>query len=412
MKDKKLYIHKKIQIVLYILFLFLWFISSKITILRMISIILFAIFSVIQVADIVKRRKISTSKIIYLYILFTIWAFLSTLWAENASLTIDRAIDLTCNSIFLIISYDFFANINIGKKEFISIFIIIGILFSIYIFGYYGITKYASMLLAGKRIGTQIINVNFIGVLSTITFLLIIYAIVNGIYKRKALIIISILPLITALGSGSRKSVIGLIVGLIIIFLLYFRGKITAKKIITLVVSALVLLAFTTFMRMHPYFDTVFERMDSMISTLSDDTSTIEGSTYTRKLYIEEGLKTFSRHPLTGIGLNNSGLITQEVTGKETYLHCNYVELLACLGLFGFALYYAIYVRIMAKSIKKMAKDSDMALPLMLILVMFVVEIGCVTYYEIKTGMLMTLMLIIIEKQWNIREKRTKKRIK
>ena len=384
----------RIQLILFVLFLFLWFISPNNPTLRTIGIGIFGAFSILQSMNIVKRKKLCIGKPIYLYILFAFWGVLSVLWAQDSNATLDRAFDLVCNVIFLIISYDFFIHAKINKATFISTFIIVGLAFSIYILSYYGISNYFSMLTSGRRVGREIINVNFIGLISTTTFILIIYSVLNKIYSHKLMLLSAIIPLITALGSGSRKALIGLAIGSILVFLFYMKGRMSRKKIVISVLIVLAAILTINIIKTVPYFETIFNRTKAMMTTLNDESTITDQSTYTRKQYIEEGLKTFLNHPITGIGLNNSGYITKEISGQEAYLHCNYVELLACVGIVGFLLYYCIYLMILKKALK-----SSIKLPIIMIIILLIIEIGAVTYYEIKTTMHFILILILLEKQ-------------
>lgn len=386
------------QLILYVIFFILWFISSKLPSLRLLSIILLGLFCIIQVAKIVTRKQLSFNKPICAYVLFFIWGLLSTIWAENASAAIDKSIDLICNSVLMLLSYDYFQNTSISRKKFVSIFITIGLLFSVYIIGYYGIGNYFSKLVLGKRIGEEIINVNFIGVVSSITLLLMLYSIINKLFnKRLVIVALSILPFITALGSGSKKVLLGLAVGITVIFILHFKNKITAKKIVATLITILAIMGIIMLSKSQPVFNTVFRRVDAMIMTFDNESSTEEGSTIKRQQFIQSGMETFLNHPLTGIGLNNSGKITKEIIGEETYLHCNYVEILACLGIIGFIIYYSIYIYIFLNALRKKERRNT-AIVITMIIVFVVIEIGCVTYYEIKTAMYLTMMYVLIEK--------------
>ena len=54
-------------------------------------------------------------------------------------------------------------------------------------------------------------------------------------------------------------------------------------------------------------------------------------SNQSRVALIIEGLQTFAKHPLFGVGINNA----RYYSVYETYTHCTYAELLACCGVFG-----------------------------------------------------------------------------
>ena len=386
------------QMVLYIVFVFLWFISSKIHWLRIVAIIIFATFSAIQLLKILKRRNLFTNKSVFLYFLFLLWSFISVIWAQNAESVINKTFDLICNTVFMVLTYDYFYELKISTKKFLAIFITIGVVFAIYVLMYYGPVNYFTLLTSGRRVGGDIINVNFIGLVCTMTFLIIIFSVISGLYKNKLVLLPSLIALIVSLGTGSKKVFLGLGVGLLLIFIYYIKGKITLKKIRNVLLIILITFVAFDFIKESPYFSRIFARTDEMFNTLikQDD---YDGSTYERGLYIKEGLKTFSEYPITGIGLNNASIITNRVSGKETYLHCNYVELLACTGIIGFALYYFIYCNNAIKCIKQGRNNKLMSFALILMIVMLALEVGSVTYYEIKTAMYFILIFILVDKQ-------------
>ena len=391
---------ERVQIVLYVLFLFFWFISPNIPALRIASIVLLACFSLFQVLKMIRRKKIFITKPVMFYILFVFWALLSIVWAQDQSMAIDRITDLVCNALFLFISYDFFSGAKMRKKAFISIFVIVGLLFTAYVFMHYGIDRYFSMLLAGRRVGGEIINVNFVGLVSTMTIIMILYLVLNNEYKNKLVLLLLIPLLIVALGSGSKKVLIGLVIGVLTIIVLYLKGRMTWKKVATIMTFFVVLISSVFVVSKLPYFNTVFERVGVMFASFDDNASVEEGSTRARKEFMEKGLDTFLDYPVTGIGLNNSGIITDKIIGQKVYLHCNYVEILACLGIVGFLLYYAIYYMVIVKTIQSNKKtDEKNYLPLVMAIVLLVVEIGCVTYYEIKTSMYFILMIVLLYRQ-------------
>ena len=61
------------------------------------------------------------------------------------------------------------------------------------------------------------------------------------------------------------------------------------------------------------------DRIDGMIAGVLGE-GVADHSTQVRLDMIEQGIKTFYEHPLTGIGIGNSSIITEEL-GLSTYLH-------------------------------------------------------------------------------------------
>ena len=128
------------------------------------------------------------------------------------------------------------------------------------------------------------------------------------------------------------------------------------------------------------------------------NSNTVEGSTYLRYRYIQSGLETFIANPIIGIGLNNSRFITMTVSGEYTYLHNNYVELLACTGIIGFSLYYYEFIYIFKNIFKYLKKEPFLKLALILSILLFLMDFGVVSYCEIKESMYLLIIYILVDK--------------
>ncbi|MBE5819573.1 MAG: hypothetical protein E7310_01915 [Clostridiales bacterium] len=385
----------KIQLILFTCFLFLWYISANQTSLRTIAICIFGIFCIIEVVKIFSNKKIMFNSALLSFIFLVAFGFISLLWAKDDSAVISKAIALFMGFVFLTLSYNFFMKIENPTDVIIKIIKLVGVIFSIYVILYYGIMHYFNMLLSGRRIGTEIINVNFIGVISSITFILLIYdLLLKNTQNKIGIILFSIIPLIVSLGTGSKKVIIVIVLGLIILLLKKFKEKFTLRNIITIFMFLAVIIISISFFYNRGYLNTIFGRFETMINTLLNEEIN-SGSTYVRKMFIKSGLEAFLRSPLFGIGLNNSRIITYELFEEETYLHCNYVELLACMGIIGFTLFYYIYYYVIYNCIKnKNTKNSD------IIMIIFIInlflDIGNVSYYEIKTFMYFLLGIVFV----------------
>ena len=100
-------------------------------------------------------------------------------------------------TIFLLITYNFFYNVENAENILLKIIMYAGIIFSVYVIMYYGVGEYFNKLINGERIGTEINNVNAIGLQTSIS---VIIAIFYGLYKnRKSYFLLSIIPIIVSL---------------------------------------------------------------------------------------------------------------------------------------------------------------------------------------------------------------------
>ena len=319
----------KVQIILFSCFLFLWYISANEKTLRIISICIFGMFSIIEIVKILYNKKIAFNSSLLSFLFLVLFGFISMLWAVDDDAVVSKSTELLMGFIFLTLSYNYFIKLDQPTELIIKVIKIVGIVFSVYVVLYYGVTNYFNMLLSGRRIGTEIINVNFIGIITSITFILLLYdLILENKENNVVTIVLATISLIVALGTGSKKAIIAILLGITVILFKKFKQKFTIKNVITTFIFVIAIILVASFFYNGGYLDTIFNRFEAMLNTLSnDDIST--GSTYIRKMFIKSGLEEFFKSPLVGIGLNNSKIITYRLFREETYLHCNYIELLA-----------------------------------------------------------------------------------
>ena len=140
-------------------------------------------------------------------------------------------------------------------------------------------------------------------------------------------------------------------------------------------------------------FETLNTRFTEMVNTFTG-TGKTSVSTATRIEFTQAGLKQFVETPLFGIGIANSGLITQQVIiGFDTYLHNNYVELLACVGIIGTALFYsAVFTSLLSVLKKGKTNSAKAVLVAILIIVWLIIQVGYVSYAE-KTTYIYTVLM-------------------
>ena len=125
----------------------------------------------------------------------------------------------------------------------------------------------------------------------------------------------------------------------------------------------------------------------------------VDSSTIERKTYIEAGVKQFLKTPILGIGVNNSQYITLMETNKETYLHNNFVELLACTGIIGFLLYYSVFIYLLCKLFRYVKMNNNFAIISFIILaVNIILDYGVVSYYGKNTYIYILLAMVTIKK--------------
>ena len=112
----------------------------------------------------------------------------------------------------------------------------------------------------------------------------------------------------------------------------------------------------------------------------------IDSSSVKRAAYIQIGIEQFLRTPIIGIGIGSTGALLQQYYGLDTYLHNNFVELLASGGIIGFLIYYSIHMHLLYDYFKYRRKDDPyLVLCVVFLMIQLIMEYGMVSYYSKTT---------------------------
>ena len=105
-----------------------------------------------------------------------------------------------------------------------------------------------------------------------------------------------------------------------------------------------------------------------------------------RKSMVEIGMRQFKKTPILGIGIGCSHLIVMPVLGLDTYLHNNFVELLACGGIVGTLIYYSFYLDIFYNYfIYRAVRDEALGTCFIISTLLFAMDWGRVSLYSKST---------------------------
>ena len=328
----------------------------------------------------IKKISIRLDIFTILFLLFILFCYISSVWAKNPERTIGKVYTLIQLFMMSVILFTYLSYAE-NTEHFMMCLFISGLIGSVYILGYYGIEGYKKLLLEGERVGTEITNVNTIGLNMAYTVIIGFYY--GYIKKKRYAYFLIILPVILSLGSGSRKALILMVLGIALIILMDYRKNVSLSKFIKVVLACVVLAAVVYWISTLPAFETIFDRFDAMFESGSkrDNSSTI------REKMIKAGWKSFKNNPLTGVGIGNSNYIAYHYVGRSTYLHNNFIELLASVGIFGFLIYYSMYIYVIINLFALLEKEkSTTALVLfVMILTKLVLDYGMVSYYDKMT---------------------------
>jgi len=305
---------------------------------------------------------------------FVTYAMTSYFWSQRADATYTRAVTMLLLLVMFTLLWLFFGR---GDPEYVLWSLCVaGILLSLYVVASYGPAAYLAGLLSGERMGGEINNVNAIalqcGAASVICFWFALHR------RRRLYYLWAALPFLVTLGTGSRKGLVLLLGGIV---LLYSLAMEPGRRARTLGGLAVFLLGLAVLIQL-PIFETVEQRFLGMLSLLSEPGSADE-SALARQEMVSLGVAQFFQTPLLGIGMGASGVLTLAHFNNDTYLHNNYVELLATLGGLGFLLYYAVYAYLLLRLAPLIrARDSFAVIALILLMLQLVMDYGAVSYFS------------------------------
>lgn len=331
-----------------------------------------------------QKRNILKFKIpthYFIGLMLVCYCFLSSFWAVNMNIAIQRGV-----TIFEILICAFIIEFHFSKYSSIDMFLDAikwaGFVVSLYTVKIYSVYEIKQVLLNGRRLPGTLTNVNSIAMLSAISIVIFFYFFILGRKDTILQIPFALSSIIVILACGSRKALVMLILGVMMLLLYRFKRKHLVTTVLQWVIVLLIFIIIVKFLSSFPIFLGINKRMDGLLALLRKN-GEVDQSSQLRILFIKTGIKQFFDTPILGVGMGGSGVITQELLGETTYLHNNYVELLATGGIVGFSIYYAIYGYLILALTKvgKVKDDSQTILCLILLAILLINDYGLVSYY-------------------------------
>ena len=129
----------------------------------------------------------------------------------------------------------------------------------------------------------------------------------------------------------------------------------------------------------------------------------VDGSADIRNVFIENGKKWFSEHPILGYGINNYKVLNQSAVGRFTYAHNNFIELAVDLGVVGLIAYYSVYVYLIIRLLQLVRENTINIFLLSALVASLISHYGTVSYYDFYQKFLILLCFFAIN-QSNIVE--------
>lgn len=287
--------------------------------------------------------------------IFLIYGFITYLWAIDGSYTIKRMTTVAQTLLCMYLVYTCYRN-DKDSERLLNCVMWAGNFVAVYAIYYYGLATIRIIVQAGSRIDNDFANVNAIGMMAAYSLVITFSKIINRHVSWS--LIFSLPSLLMVIASGSRKAFIILVTG---VFFVYLTHSISKSKNIIETLFKFVTVCFVGAVGLMiiwsiPQFSPVTDRLSQTLNHFTGN-GRVDESTIRRAWFIEIGLKQFLKTPIQGIGIGNSLFII----GRNTYLHNNYVEILACGGILGILAFYSSYLYCapaILRSIKKYDETS------------------------------------------------------
>lgn len=340
------------------------------------------------------RFRICLDPYLIILAVFSLFIALTSLWAITPSDTLQmfRTI-LRTLGCFALVYWAFMDDDD--PYRFISV-----IIFASYVVAVYSITVYGidTIISASDEIFTMsgFVNINSISLFLAFGVICEIYLILFRGFKWHSVLIVLSVVIIAA--SRTRKSIIFLVLGIVLLLLFRFsRSKSFGSSVVRIVSILIITFSVVYFVSQIPIFSGVNERLEQMMNTFLGR-GKMDTSSLMRNDLIDLGMFCFSKKPLTGIGMACTHTYAYMNLNFNSYLHNNYVELLAGGGIFALLIFYSMYAYLIRGFIKirKHAPEFFM-FGIVVIILMLMADFGRVSYYS-KTVLFELMMLFLIVK--------------
>ena len=328
-------------------------------------------------------------------LLFSLFCFFSSFWAQYPSRAIEKGNTILQLLICFSIVYVYYSHFS-SVEELIKATVWAGMFLSLYTILTMGLGNIFSTLASGMRMDSEFTNINSLSGIAAAAVIIAVYFFVNGDLKY----IITIIPnILIVAASGSRKSLILVILGCMLIVYNRIKSKNIFVNIFKVILWGSITIVIGSIILEMPMFSMINERMEGLIAAVTHKGGA-DGSSVIRLNMIKIGEKQFLKTPILGIGINNTGpvLLTNVFNGRfaNAYLHNNFIELLASGGIIGFLIYYAMYfynLIILWKNRNNIINQTNIYL--ILLVCFLILDYGQVTYYSKFTYFLLVIFFLV-----------------
>ena len=149
--------------------------------------------------------------------------------------------------------------------------------------------------------------------------------------------------------TGSRQSLVVLILGMLMYAVLFSKNILTTLRNLAITIGVIAIVGIIIF-NVEGIYEVLGTRIEDLISQILGD-SNADGSATERGYFANKALEAFTEYPVFGMGLSNFSVYLSKIGySNTTWSHNNYLEIMSGLGIVGLILYYSYlgYVEVYA----------------------------------------------------------------
>lgn len=398
----KIRIKSIVNFLFFIYYLSLLILVSNVETVKYTKILLVLLLGTMLLTMLKNKKALKYKAVLNTMFPFLLFCFLSIIWSMNKSQALTTSITMAQMFILVIVIYGYYS-VYSDIEFLIWTIVFAGVVMSAYCIAYYGVDAYIQAITVKGRLGGDIANANALAVNAATSTVGCFY---YGLYKGKKIYYgIMLIPITTILGTSSRTGFLIAIIGIFFIVLSKVLEPHNVVKTIGKVVftTIIIFVIFRIIMQFLPN-TFIFTRLETLFNFFSDSGGKVDGSTLERMQMIELGKRIFYSSPLFGIGIDNARVVAQSSGFWNTYLHNNFIELLADVGVIGFSLFYLFYAKVFIFVFKKRnafaeikSNNSWFILLITFVACKFIVDYGSISYYVQSFYVLYAVTLLGID---------------
>ena len=357
-------------------------------------------FVIVEVLACLSRRKLVLHRVFALFMLFVLFCMCSVFWSASFELSFSRV-----KSLLLMTGY-FLAltNFSLAKsddsgrfQDFARILVVSSLFASAYLLA-------SSNWQMGMRVSGVIGDANQASAYLSYTVPLALYCGSKKILPKWFVFVDIVLVSLAVIVMGSRTGLMIVALGLLLycLVLSHQHGAISFKALACLILAVLAVYFLSQFIVTNELaYSLIGKRFESIFDIMQGRSSIInENSYYERQDLMALAVQLFGQHPIAGVGIDAYAYYAASLI-RNTFCHNDYLQLLSCVGVIGFSLYYSQHVYIISQFNKLRSSQFALGMALMIQLLLF--HMSVVFYYQKLEFVFIAFFIALISAKGNLR---------